>query len=194
MNYTSPTHYLFLLSFLLLSNALFGQFLSLKSKTSIAKVELLEGKEKGYFHHLDSTSIYLASSKAVLRQGNDLLQLPILSINKLQLKKKGATGRGALIGMVAGGLSGLVRGNGIGRKDDCTPIIKTILLGGFTIAFETTPSPCGPAERGKIGATGGVLIGAILGSIIGSTKRKFIIGGQKSKVREQEEKIKSYEY
>jgi outer membrane lipoprotein SlyB len=190
MNYTSPTHYLFLLGFLLLSNALFGQFLSLKSKTSIAKVELLEGKQKGYFHHLDSTSIYLASSKAALRQGNDLLQLPILSINKLKLKKKGTAGRGALIGMVAGGLSGLLIGRATGAKDDCTPTIQNFL----GLAILSRPHPCGPSDRGTDGAIRGTLIGAILGSIIGSSKRKFIIGGQKSKVREQEEKIKSYEY
>jgi hypothetical protein len=190
MNYTSHTHFLFLLGFLLLSNALFGQFLVPKTKTSIATVKLMEGKKRGYFHHLDSTSIYLTSSKADLRQGNNLLQLPISSINKLQLKKKGTVGRGALIGLVAGGLTGLVLGRAAGANDDCTPVYHDL----FIFSYYSTPYPCGPSERGQLSAIKGAVIGATLGLLLGSTKRKFIIGGQKSKVREQEEKIKSYEY
>jgi outer membrane lipoprotein SlyB len=162
-----------------------------------------KNSQQGYLHHLDATNIYLASSKEDLRQAANLTKLPITSIKRLQFKKKGGGLIGAFSGMIAGGLTGMLLGRRAGKNDDCTPttVVNTHnvhLI--FHLRFTTTqtihpPSPCGPREKGNASATKGALIGAALGLIIGSnSKRTFHIGGQKSKVRLQEEAIKKFEY
>lgn len=199
MKHISLPNYLFLLGLLFFSSVLAGQHHATKTKTSVAKVKLMEGKKKGYFHHIDATSIYLASSKASLQQGTNLIQLPISSIQKLQLKRKGGARIGALSGMVAGGLTGLLLGRATGANDDCSPTtnVSSFTLAGWQIAWSHSsraPYPCGPREKGKETAIKGALVGAALGMIIGSSKRTFHIGGRKSKARLQEEAIKKFEY
>ena len=159
--------------------------------------------QQGYLHHLDATHIYLASSKKDLRQAANLTKLPITSIKRLQFKKKGGGLIGAFSGMIAGGLTGMLLGQRAGKNDDCTPttVVNTHNIHLiFYLRFTTTrtinpPFPCGPEEKGRSSATKGALIGAAFGLIMGSTsKRTFHIGGQKSKVRLQEEAIRKLAY
>ena len=153
--------------------------------------------QQGYFHHLDSTNIYLASSKANLRQKTNLTRLPITSIKSLQFKKKGGGLIGAFSGMIAGGLTGLVLGRNAGKNDDCTVTYTTeVLLFIFPVrTAHRPPFPCGPSEKGRVSATKGALVGAALGLIMGSTsKRTFHISGQKSNARLQEEAINKFKH
>ncbi|MFT7120223.1 MAG: outer membrane lipoprotein SlyB [Neolewinella sp.] len=152
--------------------------------------------QQGYFHHLDSTNIYLASSKANLRQKTNLTRLPITSIKSLQFKKKGGGLIGAFSGMIAGGLTGLLLGRSAGKNDDCTITYtnEVFLIFPIRIAHHP-PFPCGPSEKGRVSAVKGALVGAALGLIVGScSKRTFHIGGQKSNARLQEEAINKFKH
>jgi hypothetical protein len=138
--------FLLLFSFLFLATALQGQR---KSKLKLVTMERTQqddllhsnsinqsgifdsdfkNTQKGYLHHLDSTGICLATSKASLRQGTNLTQLPITSIKSLQFKKKGGGLIGTFSGMIAGGLTGLLMGRKAGKNDDCTVTYTTEII------------------------------------------------------------------
>ena len=96
---------------------------------------------------------------------HNLMQLiPSSEIEYITIRKKGATGRGAVIGVILGAIAGGSIGMVIDSEE---PKLKH-----FT---SITSSMVGAVALG--------LAGGILGAVIGSIPKKIQIGGQKEKVQ-----------
>ena len=147
-------------------------------KKRIYKVSIITADSKtstGYLASLSDSNLYLSPHplRFSLNKINDnLSSYPYDYLEKIEIKRKGAVGRGAwrvaLIGCAAGAIIGFASGDDpVDQFLSFTAGDKAI-LGGFVGAF-----------------TGG-LIGVLIGSLV---KKKFIIGRNKEKFQAMKQNI-----
>jgi len=162
-----------------------------KQVPNLATIQTISGtKIKGWFYKMDNDKIYLlpSSNKSLKpsflessQLNNGLIPFDVSQIKTIGFQKKGAGGRGALIGFLAGSITGVIVGFAEG-DDPVTPYTGTfgdvfIALGN---AFAMTAEEKALANGMMLGATG-ALTGFLIGKL---TKKKFIIGGNKQVYRD----------
>ena len=162
-----------------------------KQIPNLATIQTTNGnKLKGWFYKMDNDKIYLLpSSRKSLKPsvlGNidlkeGLIPIDVYEIRTIGLQKKGAAGRGALLGLLAGAATGAIIGFAEG-DDPVTPYTGTfadvfIAIGN---AFTMTAEEKALSYGIMIGTTG-ALTGYLIGKL---TKKKFIIGGNKQVYRD----------
>jgi hypothetical protein len=162
-----------------------------KQLPNLATVQTTSGtKIKGWLYKIDDEKIYLlpASNKSLksfslgsAELNNGMIPLQVSEIQTLSLQKKGAAGRGALLGLGIGALTGVIIGFAEG-DDPVTPYTGT--FGDIFIAvgnaFAMTAEEKAVANGLAMGVTG-ALTGYLIGKL---TKKKFIIGGKKEVYRD----------
>lgn len=143
-------------------------------------------RTKGWFFAFSEDSVYLVSPNIRLMEGtkykNPLLYeeavaVSVTNINSISFKRKNAGLRGALIGLGAGALVGII----MGLADGDDPVQP--YTGGFGDLFIGIGNALAmtAGEKAAIGAMGGGLLGAGAGAIIGAViKKKFVIGRDKA--------------
>jgi hypothetical protein len=207
MYHYTPFSFLLLFSFLFLTAPLQGQR---KSKLSASELRLvqMEGqhqdyyfrkanttnqpgifdasfkntqRQRGYFHHVDSTGLYYAVSKADLRDASTLEYLPVTSIHAFRLRKKGSKGLSMLKGMAIGALAGAAIGFVTGPSEETCNARR----GFFT---------CGKDISAAWGGIGGIFLGGGIGLATPHKIKSYFIQGKKHNLRAQEAAIKKFEY
>jgi hypothetical protein len=139
-------------------------------KKRIYKVSIITADSKrsaGYLASLSDSNLYLSPHplRFSLNKINDnLSSYPYDHLEKIEIKRKGAAGRGAwrvaLIGCAAGAIIGFASGDDPVNQFLSFTAGDKAILGGF------------------VGAFTGSLIGALIGSVV---KKKFIIERNKQK-------------
>jgi hypothetical protein len=162
-----------------------------KQMPNLATIQTIRGtKLKGWFYKMDNDKIYLlpSSQKSLntsflesSQLNNGLIPFDVSEIKTIGLQKKGAAGRGALLGLGIGALTGVIIGFAEG-DDPVTPYTGTfgdifIAIGN---AFAMTAEEKAAANGIALGVTG-ALTGYLIGKL---TKKKFIIGGNKQVYRD----------
>ena len=169
-------------------------------KKRIYKVSItgIDGhKSSGYLSNLSDSNVYTSSSKTYFNNPGLEDRSYAHSYNniaKVQIKRKGSTGRGAwrgaLIGFAVGAIAGLISGDdppSTPYNNPNDPFGNAIGngLNTFYDAFRMTAGEKAVAG-GFAGAVTGSAIGAITGSLI---KKTFIIGGNKQKLHDMRQQV-----
>jgi hypothetical protein len=186
---------LLLLTFSVLTIPVFGQTdTAAKAKKLVphlAIIRTMDGsKTKGWLYKMDDNNIYLLPAnrkKLSLSEfkspdlNKSAMNFNISQINTISTQKKSAGLKGALIGLGAGTLIGVISGFASG-DDPVTPYTGTFADPFIAIgnAFAMTAE-----EKAVANGIGLGLTGAITGFVIGKlAKKKFIIGGKKESYRD----------
>ncbi|MBT1696811.1 hypothetical protein KK083_08005 [Fulvivirgaceae bacterium PWU4] len=120
-----------------------------------AKVILLDGKlVTGYFVKIADDSVHLFD-----RRANDITRIPVVDIQTIKLRRKGAIWKGTVIGVVTGLTAGIVL-TSASLKDDSD--VRGEENDGFAYV---------------IGAVVGYAYGGLGGMFIGMHQKKFNING-----------------
>lgn len=154
-----------------------------------ATIKTIDGKtQQGWLYQVNDSQVVLLKDVKDLRTRYDqLLQptgsftVPADQVHAISLKRKNAGLKGMLIGFGVGALTGIVSGF-ISGDDPITLYTGTFADAfiGIGNAFAMTAGEKAVAG-GLIFGTGGAIVGLIIGSV---AKKKFIIGGNKEKVRD----------
>lgn len=131
---------------------------------------------------LDPSSILVSSSKFA-----SPLEIPIENIESLRFRKKGATGKGILIGAAAGFLTGMI------AQRSYSPDPPKANYTTFVEAFTASLGHNFGTAIGKVMITGlFTTSGAVIGGIIGGSKKKIRISGRKKSYRQQKKLLEKY--
>jgi hypothetical protein len=188
MRHTATTFAILFISFAAIAQS---DTAAKKQLPSLATVQTTGGtKIKGWFYKMDDDKIYLlpASNKSLksfslgsAELTNAMIPLQVSEIQTVSLQKKGAAGRGAILGLGIGALTGVIVGFAEG-DDPVTPYTGT--FGDIFIAvgnaFAMTAEEKAVANGLALGVTG-ALTGYLIGKL---TKKKFIIGDKKEVYRD----------
>jgi hypothetical protein len=174
---------------------------SIELKKRIYKVSIITSDSKkstGYLANLSDSNLYLSLSPLHFSSVNINDRLTTYSYNhleKLEIKRKGSAIRGAwkgaLIGLAAGVIGGLVSGDDpapaptYNNPNDPFGTVLSNALNIYANAFRMTAGEKA-VGGGILGAGTGGLIGALVGSLI---KKKFIIGRNKQKFHAMRQNI-----
>lgn len=191
---------LFCTSFLLLPALVLAQ--QEIKKPYLATLRLQDGsREKGWLYHVnDSQLVLLKDFKG--RKVKEMMKSPelwqekttaftITDIQSLTTRKKGAGGKGALIGLGVGIVTGALIGF-ISGDDPIKPYPADDFMGFGALATSIHNAFAMTAgEKALVGAIGLGGAGALTGAVIGSlAKKKFILGGKKEKYRDLEGELR----
>ena len=188
MKLLQTPHYLIFL-FLLISTVTYSQKNTL-SQLSTFRAMTVTGPIEGYFHHIDSTGLYFSQSAMDLRDASTLRHVPLRKINALGLRKKGAAGKGILIGSLTGMAAGFICGQLIGGQKTQRRVAKFEF---YNRTYSWTYSTTTGVKRGVF-IVPGAIVGGILGGSLGGLRKQFILGGKKNNLQRQENKLKKYTY
>lgn len=181
MDHTIPTKYTLLLFCMALALSLAGQQ---QNKSGNFRAYTHSGAfVDGYFHHADSTGIYYATTKSALQDLRQLKSIPLHETHQIRIRRKGSVGKGALIGLLAGVVTGPFMGAAIGTSKDYNNDIG----GAINFTFDGL-------EGAATGFIVGPLVGAITGALIGNGKKRFLLRGKASRLKAQERTLKKLAY
>jgi hypothetical protein len=154
-------------------------------------------KSTGYLARLSDSNLYVSASPlnfSSVNKNDHLTSYPYNHLEKIEIKRKGAAGRGAwqgaLIGLAIGVIGGLVSGDdpvAPTYNDPNNPLGNAIgnAFSSVSNAFRMTAG-----EKALAYGIGGAGTGALMGALIGSlVKKKFIIGRNKLKYNEMRHEI-----
>lgn len=163
---------------------------SIALKKRIYRVSIITADSKrntGYLASVSDSNLYLSPHPlhfSLIKINDNLAAYPYDHLEKLEIKRKGAAGRGAwqgaLIGLAAGAIAGFASGD-----DPVVPTDNSNPFGGISNAFRLTAGEKAVAG-GFVGAVAGSLIGALIGSLV---KKNFIIGRNKERFHEMRQSI-----
>jgi len=149
-----------------------------KEKKFIATIKSIDGTvTKGEITGINENSIHI----------KNLSPYSFNQVQTISVKRKNSVLRGALIGLGAGVVSGVIIGLASG-SDKEQPYYSydqdPTGLGNLFVAIENSFA-MSAGEKALYGGIGMGVTGAITGAIIGAVaKKKFIIGGKKEKYRD----------
>jgi hypothetical protein len=172
MSHTATTFAILFISFTAIAQS---DTTAKKQLPSLATVQTTGGtKIKGWFYKMDDDKIYLlpASNKSLklfslgnAELNNGMIPLQVSEIQTVSLQKKGAAGRGAILGLGIGALTGVIVGFAEG-DDPVTPYTGT--FGDIFIAvgnaFAMTAEEKAVANGLALGVTG-ALTGYLIGKL-----------------------------
>jgi len=148
-------------------------------------------KIKGWLYNCNDSQVVLVRSLKNLslpQSETSMIRIPVEQISHVSLRKKNSVLNGALIGLGAGVLTGVVIGFASG-DDEKMPVDNvdplSAIVGTIYNAFTMTAG-----EKAMYGGIGMGVAGAITGIIIGTVaKKKFIIGGKKQNYRDLQSQL-----
>ena len=160
---------LLLLSLLLLSTCAFSQDSTLRKKYILKTIIEPTGRRQhpittAFLADINDTAVLLMKTPMSFRQlqnANPII-MPYQQIRTITVYRKGSVGRAALVGTIAGAVIGGIIGGSFTTCSDCPHNYNYLGIIGGTM----------------LGATGGCLVGVIVGNL---TKTTFTIGGRKDK-------------
>ena len=168
---------------------------SIELKKRIYKASILTSDSKksiGYLASLSDLNLYLSSHPlnfSLITINDNLSAYPYDHLEKIEIKRKAAAGRGAwqgaLIGLAAGVIVGLASGDDPVAPTDNPNDPWGNVFGSISNAFSMTAGEKA-AGGGFVGAVTGGLMGALVGSLV---KKKFIIGRNKQKFQAMRQNI-----
>lgn len=173
---------------------------TIKLKKRIFKVSFITvdtKKSSGFLANLSDSNLYLSQSPihfSVARIDDLSMGYSYNHLEKIEIKRKGAVGRGALkgalIGLATGMISGLISGDDpvVPAYDNSNDPFGSAISNVFINISNSLRMTAGEKAIGYgiMGAGTGALIGALLG---GLAKRKFFIGRNKQKFNAMRENI-----
>ena len=146
-----------LLFFLLLIPQLHSQDKEKKGKVYVVWVTKMDGsEEKGFFYEANEDGIAINKSKT-LNESN-LILVEVANINTIKIRRRGAVGKGAGIGLLAGAGLGIISGYASGDDPQ-----------GFLSSSKEDKAVFLGVSLG--------LLGSGLGAVIGTTREKIVING-----------------
>lgn len=162
-----------------------------KKVPNVATLKMLNGTvKKGWFYQMSDSGIALLEMKGQYKKTVNIINadknapthnINIEQIKYLTLQKKNSAMKGLLIGLGSGIVTGAVLGFASG-DDYVAPYTNS--FGDIFIAIGNAFAMTA-GEKALFGAIGLGTLGAITGVVIGTiTKRKFIINGNKKRIRE----------
>lgn len=168
---------------------------SIALKKRIYKISIITSDSKkvnGYLANLSDSNLYLSPTPLRLsldKSNNYLSSYPYDHLEKMEIKRKAAAGRGAwkgaLIGLAAGAIVGFASGDDpvstYNNPNDPLGTLFTDLANAFSM---TAGEKAG--ALGFVGAGTGALIGTLVGTLV---KKKFIIGRNKEKFQAMRQNI-----
>jgi hypothetical protein len=134
---------------------------------------------KGYLSKADSSGVVVSGTPS--RISPDTLRINFENIKSVKYRRKGAGGRGTLIGLGSGATAGFLLGIAGG---DQTSTCHGWFGGTYTC---TTPAE----EVGTVYAVLGGVTGSIVGAIAGGSKKEMIIEGGPTRYAKQLESLKN---
>ncbi len=188
--------------FILLPALLFGLFTTIYAQDSLpikhriykstVTIENTKSVNKGYLASISDSSIFISPTSIAFggsRTSNvNYKKIDYSSLAEVRLRRKGSTGRGILIGIISGAVTGGFLGYLDGNDPECTPSAPNDPWGIgylFCNAFRATAG-----EKAAGGAlvfcVGGGIVGAIVGAI---AHKKFTIGGNKDRFHSMRENL-----
>ena len=149
-------------------------------------------KSTGYLAGLSDSNLYLSQYPvyfSLIKTDDNLSVYPYGHLERIEVKRKAAGGRGAwqgaLIGLATGAIIGFASGDDPVAPTDNPNDPFGNLLGGISNAFSMTAG-----QKAVLGGFIGALTGSITGAIIGSLiKKKFLIGRNKERFHEMHRNI-----
>jgi hypothetical protein len=170
--------------FLLSVQFSFGQVISSnekKKKSYIVYVKPLYNAPafKGYLSEIGDTLVIVP-----LKLNNPIKKIRLDKVNYLEFKEKGKTGRGILLGGLAGFGLGAIIGYATYKPNPC-PTSSS----GFSICIDL-----GPGANAMGGGILGIIPGLLIGGIVGSKKIQVPIQGSKKSIQAQKEEIQKYKF
>ncbi len=140
-------------------------------KVSVVDTTLLE--HKGYLLSVSDSDLVMLTAPVIFDQGlfsSKGTSYSFETISKVTYSRKGAVGRGILIGGLTGAVVGTIVGAITYKKPEpCDPQNPFCIQLDFGAGLDA-------AAGGILGTLGGGLIGGVLGAV---AKRTFIIGGRR---------------
>jgi hypothetical protein len=159
-------------------------------KYKISVIEWNGAKQTGYLGYINDSILYISTTQVAVNQPAQPISkraaLDFSQIRTIHLKRKGAVGRGILIGAISGLAAGAIAGLVSGDDPACQRSYTvsdpyTGIFTGITYSMCTAFS-ISAGEKAVIGGTMGMISGGLIGGIIGAVARKkFIITGSKEK-------------
>ena len=164
-------------------------------KKRIYKISMITSDLKnvnGYLANLSDSNLYLSPSPLLLSLHNSNNHLSSYSydhLEKIEIKRKAAAGRGAwqgaLIGLTVGAIVGLASGSDpVSTYNNPDDPFGSLLV-GLSNAFRMTAGDKA-VVGGFVGAATGALIGVLVGTLV---KKKFMIGRNKEKFQAMKQNI-----
>jgi hypothetical protein len=163
-----------------------------KHSPHMALVKTFDGKTtKGWFYQMNDSQVVLLDkgSQYLKMAGHSAgnMNIPthtfkIEQIRSISMRKRNAVLKGFLFGLGAGIITGAI--SGLASGDDP---VQPYTNNGFTDVFVAVNNAFAmtAGEKALYGAIGLGATGALTGIIIGAlTKKKFIIGGSRKRVRD----------
>ncbi len=173
---------------------------SISLKKRIYKVSIITSDSKkstGYLANLSDSNLYLSPSPlhfSLVKQNDYLSSYSYNHLEKIEIKRKAAAGRGAwqgaLVGLAVGVIAGFVSGD-----DPVAPTynnpndpLGTAIGNVFSSVSNSFRMTAGQKAvvGGIVGAGTGSLIGALVGILV---KKKFIIGRNKEKFQAMKQNL-----
>lgn len=172
--------------------------LTFKKRLYKTSITCMDGeKGAGYLANLSDSILYISDSPlhfGTVKIDDHSFGYPYNHLEKIEIKRKGAVGRGAwkgaLIGLAAGVITGFVSGD-----DPVAPVYNNpndpfgnAIGNGLSILSNSFRMTAG--EKAAAGAIAGAGTGALIGALVGTlAKKKFIIGGNRQKFHSMSENI-----
>jgi hypothetical protein len=177
-----------------------GDSISLKKRIYKISITISDSKKvKGYLASLSDSNLYLSQSPLRLSLDNSNGHFSSYSyhhLDKAEIKRKAAAGRGAWKGALIGLSAGIIAGFASGNDPVSTYYNPYDPLG--TLLTEVSNSFSMTAgEKAAAGGFAGAVTGALVGAVVGTlVKKKFIIGRNKEKFHAMKQNIleKLYTY
>lgn len=177
-----------------------GDSIALKKRIYKILITTSDSKKvKGYLANLSDSNLYLSQSPLRLSLDNPNGYLSSYSyhhLDKTEIKRKAAAGRGAwqgaLIGLSAGVIAGFASGNDpVSTYYNPNDPLGTLITDASNSLSMTAGEKA--VAGGFVGAVTGALIGAVVGTLV---KKKFTIGRNKEKFQAMKQNIleKLYTY
>jgi len=162
-------------------NVLFAQEQKKKFKVSKVWVSKIDNSKvvKGILLEANDESLRIFGKK------NSEIIVKIKDVSKLKVRRKGKVGRGAAIGAATGAVTGIIIGFASGDDPD-----KTVDGNWFFGAYTVEGTPAG--EKAASWAVGLGIAGTVVGAVVGSLKKVFLINGDTSKYQMYFDEIQSY--
>jgi hypothetical protein len=124
-------------------------------------------KVKGFFYAANEQGITISKSK--VQDESNLFMVEARNISLIKMRRKGAVGKGAGIGFIAGVATGAI----IGLADGDDGVVCGPGIFGGTVCREGSTA----GEKATAGAIGLGVIGTGIGAIVGTGKKKIPIDG-----------------
>lgn len=143
-------------------------------------------KITGFLYDINDSSLFVSYEYAKTSDDKNppvFNTIAAIDIGVIKLRRKGAIGRGAIIGTFAGMVLGGIVGLAQGDDEPNTTLLSVLTEPGFT-----------KEQKAGMGVFIGAQVGAIVGTLLGAIKIKIPINGDRKLFKSKLQKLNAYSY